>query len=99
MTSLVDIPLKSHLPLLIHVVIECPQSVLVSGSEDGTARIWDLEALDEVKPPPIKCIQNKRIVFELSLITTEIFMAIWLSPMQIYVFATYSKPKHYVKKF
>ena len=35
------------------LAIAADESVLVSGSEDGTARIWDLEA-EEVKPqtPP-----------------------------------------------
>ena len=32
------------------LAIAADESVLVSGSEDGTARIWDLEA-EEVKPP------------------------------------------------
>ena len=29
------------------LAIAADESVLVSGSEDGTARIWDLEAVDE----------------------------------------------------
>ena len=36
------------------LAIAADESVLVSGSEDGTARIWDLEAIDEPNPvsPP-----------------------------------------------
>ena len=32
------------------LAIAADESVLVSGSEDGTARIWDLEAIDEANP-------------------------------------------------
>ena len=33
------------------LAIAADESVLVSGSEDGTARIWDLEAVDEATKP------------------------------------------------
>ena len=34
------------------LAIAADESVLVSGSEDGTARIWDLEAVDEATKGP-----------------------------------------------
>ena len=45
------------------LAIAADESVLVSGSEDGTARIWDLEAVDEATKGPFKYYVIKILTF------------------------------------